>query len=55
MTCTRCNGNLFEERVYDLPKHLREFCCINCGERFWFDLSLVRLSWGKKLFCIYPN
>ena len=35
MRCSRCKGHLVKDRMYDLPRKIMEFYCVNCGERFW--------------------
>lgn len=38
-TCARCEGRLLRERMYDLPRKIQEYFCLNCGERFWMQLE----------------
>lgn len=35
MQCSRCKGRLVKDRMFDLPRKILEYFCINCGERFW--------------------
>lgn len=35
--CARCKGSLIKDRMYDLPRKIHEFFCLNCGERFWME------------------
>lgn len=37
MTCVRCCGNLIKDPMWDLPRRVQEFFCMNCGERFWIE------------------
>lgn len=37
MTCIRCCGSLVRDNMWDLPRRIQEFFCMNCGERFWID------------------
>jgi hypothetical protein len=32
---------MVRDRMHDLPRKIQEFACINCGERFWLELSPV--------------
>ncbi len=27
------------ERMYDLPRKIQEYFCLNCGERFWLQID----------------
>ncbi len=27
--------------MWDLPHQVREYFCVNCGERFWVDISTL--------------
>ncbi|HXE72917.1 MAG TPA: hypothetical protein VNO81_09665 [Candidatus Nitrosotenuis sp.] len=38
-TCVRCCGHLIRDPVWDLPRRIQEFSCLNCGERFWLDFG----------------
>ncbi len=38
-TCARCEGRLLRERMYDLPRKIQEYFCLNCGERFWLQID----------------
>ena len=35
MTCARCGNALHRLPMFDLPRKVREFSCLCCGERFW--------------------
>jgi len=43
MVCGKCQGKLFQDRMFDLPKNYVEYFCLNCGRRYWLDLA--RLVW----------
>ncbi len=51
--CTRCKGIMTEDHQWDLPGSLREYCCLNCGDRFWINLGLG--SWVQGLHLVYQN
>lgn len=53
MQCVKCRGQMLEDRVYDLPKNLREYCCMNCGQRLWFTIMVP--NWEQKLYKVYDN
>jgi len=38
--CYRCQGVMAEDRQWDLPTGFREFCCVNCGDRYWINLQI---------------
>lgn len=35
MTCQRCGNLLQRVPMFDLPRKVKEFSCLCCGERFW--------------------
>jgi hypothetical protein len=35
MNCARCGNALHRIPMFDLPRKVREFSCMCCGERFW--------------------
>jgi hypothetical protein len=30
--------------MFDLPRKFREYFCMNCGERFWFDTTTLTVE-----------
>lgn len=52
-SCYRCQGKVCENREWDLPKGVREYLCLNCGDRYWISLS--DLHWVKALFTVHQN
>ena len=37
MRCSRCKGKVVWDKMFDLPRKILEYYCINCGERFWME------------------
>ncbi len=35
MNCARCGNALHRLPMFDLPRKVKEFSCLCCGERFW--------------------
>ncbi len=48
MQCGRCGGDLHRDKMYDLPRSVDEYCCLNCGERFWQKLEATVLTQDSK-------
>lgn len=51
--CSRCEGIVAEDRQWDLPGGLREFCCLNCGDRYWINLCIF--GGYRSFLAVYPN
>lgn len=43
MDCARCGNSLHKVPMFDLPKKVKEFACMCCGERFWMVEGNVKL------------
>jgi len=41
-----------ENREWDLPGSLKEYACVNCGDRFWINLTVNSLK--ALANCLYP-
>lgn len=41
-TCYRCLCRMIPEPMWDLPRKIREFFCIHCGERYWIQVEVER-------------
>lgn len=43
MNCARCGNPLHRLPMFDLPRKVKEFSCLCCGERFWTTQGEARL------------
>lgn len=35
MNCARCGNAIHRVPMFDLPRKVKEYSCLCCGERFW--------------------
>lgn len=43
MDCARCGNSLHKVPMFDLPRRVKEYACLCCGERFWTVEGTVKL------------
>lgn len=48
LTCPKCSGKMFVDRVYTEESHLEVFC-IMCGKRKMYDTTKDNIKWLVRL------
>ena len=48
MTCLRCNGSIYKERIFAENEFIDDIYCVSCGERFFKNIPVFQKDKGYR-------